>query len=436
MKTRSFNKLHYTLLFLIVAVLPLVMFPDGTRFNIAKSKSLVLALIMLTYVITSLIRKDFRFELEDKENKLLFIYLGILVLASFFAHNKLRAFFGSPARLDGVVSFLGYMTAYYLARRVGIKDVFFKAMLVTSLLVCGFAILQFFELDPKALQLYPNSWKGFAFSTFGNPNFLASYLVLMLPIGLYYFFFRNKAFGLLSYAIVLFTLLATETRGAWIGGAFGVLAMLIFAFIKRDHLTRRKMTVIIILSLIVLIIFSLSSDHALIKELLKLKDDVEDVITSPETANTAGTNRFYIWQKCFILIGKKPILGYGPENMSYAMREFFHDDIVRDFGKFLNWDKAHNEYINIMVSSGILSLIVYLAFLGSCIIKGLKKIENPIYILLLCMIIGYMVQAFFNIQMVSVYYMFFAALGFLTGRQKKKKRTLYRVPSSFKVISA
>lgn len=435
MSETKLKRIHFILLFCVMVLLPLVMYPDGTRFNIARSKSLVLALIMIIYIITCFKSKSFSLELEAVENKFLWIYLLLLVIASFFAHNVARAFLGSPARLDGILSFLGYITAYYLARRIGVRAVLLKAAMISSLLVCGLAILQFFELDPGFLQLYPNSWKGFAFSTFGNPNFLASYLVLMLPVGLYFYFYKNKWWGLLSYAVVFFSLLCTETRGAWIGAAFGISTLLIFMLLQRRKISNRKVLVVVVLSLLVMVLFSFSSDHALLKELFSLYDDVETVITHPEDAKNAGTNRFYVWQKSMQLIREKPLLGFGPENMSYAMREHFHDEIVQEFGKYLNWDKAHNEYLNIAVSSGIPSLLVYLGFVGTCLIKGFSRRSNPLFMLLLSMAVGYLVQAFFNIQMVSVYYMFFVVLGFLSGRIKKKRK-LYRLPSSFKVTSA
>ncbi|NLB21284.1 MAG: hypothetical protein GX829_10830, partial [Clostridium sp.] len=77
---------------------------------------------------------------------------------------------------------------------------------------------------------------------------------------------------------------------------------------------------------------------------------------------------------------------------------------------------AHNEYLNIGVSSGIFALVVYLFFIFFVLKKALRRMRsNPAYVPFIAAIIGYLVQAFFNIQVVMVYYVFFAYLGIVSS---------------------
>ena len=114
----------------------------------------------------------------------------------------------------------------------------------------------------------------------------------------------------------------------------------------------------------------------------------------------------------------RPFFGFGLDTMYIALEANFRGQIIGDLGRYVNWDKAHNEYLNIAVSSGIPSLLAYLGFLFFALKKGLKKMKiNEAYVPLLAAIIGYLVQAMFNIQVVMVYYLFFAYLGILTAKE-------------------
>ncbi len=108
--------------------------------------------------------------------------------------------------------------------------------------------------------------------------------------------------------------------------------------------------------------------------------------------------------------------------MYLAMNENFRPQIIYDFGRYMNWDKAHNEYLNIAVSSGIPSLIFYLAFLRRTLKKGYGKLQShPAYVPLMASVTGYLVQALFNIQVVMVYYVFLAFIGLLSAKEAFKE---------------
>jgi len=118
----------------------------------------------------------------------------------------------------------------------------------------------------------------------------------------------------------------------------------------------------------------------------------------------------------------RPFFGFGLDTMYIALETNFRGQIIGDLGKYVNWDKAHNEYLNIAVSSGIPSLLAYLGFLFFALKKGMARMKmHKAYVPLLAAIIGYLVQAMFNIQVVMVYYLFFAYLGILTSNEAFKE---------------
>ncbi|WP_459129518.1 O-antigen ligase family protein [Guggenheimella bovis] len=405
------------MLFMYLMVLPLLMFPDGHSFNVALTKFIALAVLSLVFFLHAFTSSSLE-GFSQPEDKMLGLYFLWLTFTAFFASDIEYAFIGSNARHDGILSMAFYMIAYFVAKSSRITMKFLKGVIVSSILICIYGVLQFYHLDPPFLHLYPDSWIGLTFSTMGNPNFLGSYLVLVLPISLYVALKERKPVYFIPFAFILFTLLCTRTRGAWIG--FGVSMIVLFSLSLRVFPKKR----VIIYGLIALLItgavfvgFDRTSNGVLTKRVTIAKVDVKKVVTDPEHAKTAGTNRVYLWKKCIELIKEKPLLGYGVENMSDAMYTRYKAQIEKDFGKYLNWDKAHNEYLNILVSGGIPALILYLGFIILVLMKAFKRLKDcPMIVLFLSGIFGYLVQAIFSIQMVSVYYVFMCYLGLSTSR--------------------
>ncbi|MBI4054615.1 MAG: O-antigen ligase family protein [Elusimicrobia bacterium] len=87
------------------------------------------------------------------------------------------------------------------------------------------------------MGLDPFVWRGAfgsrIFSTFGNPNFFANFLVLIFPIVLTRYLKTRSVALLPLLALVVFDLYRTETKGAWIGfviSAFIFIVLYIFFF--------------------------------------------------------------------------------------------------------------------------------------------------------------------------------------------------------------
>lgn len=417
--TNRHQRVINRLTWLLLVIVPLAMFPDGQRFNVAISKFASLGFISLVFLALIIVEKRFSLRLDLWENRFLLGYTLLLIGSTFFAIDPKLAVIGSEARMDGLITFAFYLVAYSLGRQVRVTEKFYSLIAISTAIISVYACLQFFKIDPPFLRLYADSWRGLAFSTMGNPNFLGSYLTLVLPLAIYFYLMRGKWWGLPFYALTYFALMATRTRGTWIGAAVGFIIMGILAFKHTANAKRtlRRLVILAVVSILLFALFILLTDEAMINKLLKMFTDLELIITKPEEADTAGTNRFYIWQRCVELIRQRPVFGFGVENMSLAMHMNFRDMIVQDFGTYRNWDKAHNEYLNIAVASGLPSLVLYLGFVATALVRGWRKQkECPMLVPFVAGVIGYLVQAFFNIQMIIVYYFFMASLGILVSQ--------------------
>ena len=115
-----------------------------------------------------------------------------------------------------------------------------------------------------------------------------------------------------------------------------------------------------------------------------------------------GTHRGYIWRiglenyKNFSPIHK--IFGYGPDTFGIITVNNNYSEMTSRYGEI--FDSAHNEYLQYFVTIGPLGLLAYLTFLGSAIVRMVRKgIDNPYIIAAVFATICYGAQAFVNINL-------------------------------------
>ncbi|MBQ9993321.1 MAG: O-antigen ligase family protein, partial [Clostridia bacterium] len=75
-----------------------------------------------------------------------------------------------------------------------------------------------------------------------------------------------------------------------------------------------------------------------------------------------GHNRLFTWKRTLRLVKLRPLLGIGPDNFKAFFASYFHDEAVIQFpASGGGIDKAHNEFLDILISGGILGLAAALA---------------------------------------------------------------------------
>jgi hypothetical protein len=128
----------------------------------------------------------------------------------------------------------GFIIAVRMTKRGRAVD-FLHLTLCAGFLASAYGILQYFNMDwvwPYTL----NPYGGRAVSTFGNPNFLSSFNVALMPIALAAFLSDKNAGRRFVYAALFLVLeaamLATLTRSSWLGSVLGCLALLLSPAIR------------------------------------------------------------------------------------------------------------------------------------------------------------------------------------------------------------
>ncbi|MBQ5544116.1 MAG: O-antigen ligase family protein [Clostridia bacterium] len=109
-----------------------------------------------------------------------------------------------------------------------------------------------------------------------------------------------------------------------------------------------------------------------------------------------GHNRGFTWKRALKLVGSHPIFGSGPDSFCNVFMETYGDEATKFF-KGRTLDKAHNEYLQLLICSGITGLGAFVAFLGLMVKEACQRMEkNPLLVCCAIGVVTYAVHAFFG----------------------------------------
>ena len=405
------EKMNFFIL-IIVAVTPFMYFPNTISYS-SLPKFLFLLLLTVLISITMLLRKSKETYPIHREDKLISMYLLLIILATIFSHNHLYSLIGYSTRFEGLITLLMYIFIFFLAyRNFQYNEKNFKVFIITTIILSLYGVVQYFGFDPMPKELARVIFVGRGHSTFGNPNFHGTYLTLVLPIASYAYLRTGNMLYYFAAGSIYLSLITSFTRSGWVGSffAFGII---VFYAIK-SKFNRKFITYLLVLLLVITLVMEIESEGRVLLRALSLVEEAGDVLTQADGYEDGGANRIFIWERVIPLIFERPLLGFGPETLGEVFSDRYFDEIIEKYGEERIFDKAHNEYLHIAVTTGIPSLIIYLAFVFSILRRAFKnKKNNPMIIPLMASIIGYLIQAFFNLSIITVAYIYWAFLGIL-----------------------
>jgi len=122
-------------------------------------------------------------------------YLFVSVLTTFITKNLLTSIYGVYEDFEGILTILNYIAIYYvvvnfITKRNSINKILI-AIIIASFIISIYGLAQNFGWD--FVKWNPETYSPDRFfSTLGNPNFLAAYLVEAIPILFILFFITHR----------------------------------------------------------------------------------------------------------------------------------------------------------------------------------------------------------------------------------------------------
>ena len=394
----TFGGLIQILIFILIICVPLIFVKTLHNSFIIPKRALIQFLIFEMFLLW-LMKMTLQREYKIVKSPLyvpLFLFLGIEILSVLWAENRylsLHLIWQNVAFGLFVVVVINTIRDEKLFRRIVIASV------CTAAVVAIIGFFPYFKID--ILSIYKGieyKWVKIAMiSTIGHYNFLAAFLNISIPSSLMMvFLYKNQKkrllFGIISF-LLIFTLLLTKSRGAWLG-FIAALAVLFVGFLyRRKRKERIKVSRIlsplfisvILCTLLVAVGIYISSEIYVGHGAYTLKDWIQYFTTSTtERAvssfyiNTGSAlHRRIIWIPTLHMIRDNIFIGVGKNNFQ-IMYPYYTPDQYKETLKFLTHrgTKAHNEYLQVIAETGILGLLTFLAFLFVLVRTAVRSLKQ------------------------------------------------------------
>lgn len=384
------------------------------------------------------------------------LFVTSQLVSSIFSIDPHISWLGYYSRFNGgMFSIISYIFLYYafVSNIPSTIPQLLRVTLLSATLVAVYGVLERLGIDK---HIWVQDVQNRVFSTLGQPNWLAAYLVAIVPITLA-FGLKNTFYWILS-ILFFITLLFTRSRSGLIGFA---VADVIFWGIILLNFARPSLAETLSTSsrgkgraffalhiLFALIIFINGTGTPTLDRYITLdgwknfsakKTEVKPVTSAGPALEVGGTEsgtiRKYVWEgaiSAWKSTTKTFLIGTGTETFTFAFYQF------RPAGhnQTSEWDflynKAHNEYLNYLATTGIFGLGSYVFFIGWFIfwyIKNLKK--DIITIALFSGWISILITNFFgfSVVIVQVFLFLFPAIIISTASKQKIRSIQLKLPT-------
>lgn len=365
----SFDSVLETLWLFLVFALPLLFFPNlFTTFELTKITVFkgVTVLLMLAWIMKYFLKGESPVFPITKHRVLwttLGIFSGCSLVAALFSVAPALSFFGWYPRFQGLFTFFFYAVfagiVFFELRASEQRERLFFALTAGLALVCAAALLQ--KFTPGFLQLWNDSeFRDRSYGTMANPNYLAGYIVMILPLLLANIF--RKKYALFSGLVLtagLATLLFTQSRAGLLAMAAGLLFFFSFAAYARK--ARKTLFVLAAMPLVILgFVWSVAANSQ--EPWVKNNPLLQRLTLSEENISSART-RLEMWPAILRQIGASPVIGFGPETFAVSFPSYAPDTVNtrEDQGEIP--DRAHNELLDLAVQIGIPGTLAYAVFI-------------------------------------------------------------------------
>ncbi len=355
------------------------------------------------------------------------VFLSAMFLASINGVDFWRSFWSTYERGIGLFAFLHLaalgMVVSSLYRELPWKKIFYGS-LIASVAVDLIAYAQFY-IPSLLLVEDPGSRPG---ATFGNPTFMAGYLVLNVFIAIYLLLsLLRKTDAKLPYAKIFFVAGAgildavavffVQTRGDIVGLAAGIAALLLIFAMQPPEKVRgflgKRRTYIASLAVIVLFVatFLFTLNNPVWKKVPGLSR-FQGISFSSLSSDSSLLPRLSALRAGWQGFIEKPLLGWGPENFTIIFDRHYDPRVLELSYEETHADKTHNMFLEYADAGGIVLFLALLLLFGTAAYEAIKQKDKIWRAVFLASLASYLAGQFFFFETIGpllVLYLLFGA---------------------------
>lgn len=437
LKTFASKTLEYSF-YLLLFFTPLILWPHTSEiFELNKMFFVYLLTIIITASQLTLWAIDKKITLKRTPLDLaILLFLASQILSTIFSIHPYTSLVGYYSRWHGsLLSTTSYIILYYiLINNFSNSDNKSKILNLTysilgsSIIVSIYAVLEKLGIDKN---LWVQDVQNRVFSSLGQPNWLAAYLLAIIPLPVYLFSKKNYL-HIITFSLLFISIIFTKSQS-------GLAALVIVLIITSFHLSlkHKKIIYLILFLLTGSISLYLYKPHAITNPITSL-NKINPFYSTTETIaredleqrGNGGSDsmaiRRVVWDGAVRLGLKHPLLGTGVETFAYS----YYQTRPNAHNLLSEWDflynKAHNEYLNIFATTGFTGIGTYLLLIFWFIFWYLKRINNKSKIsnALFLGFLSILITNFFGFSVVIIGLYFFIFPAIIISQKEPRQITI------------
>jgi putative inorganic carbon (hco3(-)) transporter len=379
-------KPEYMLLFFILSIYPFIVVPSSLPYFYGP-RYLFLSIISL-FALLVLFNNGIRY--IRKADIALAAFMVFLFISTLLSDDVATAWGGNSLRFTGASTYLFCAILFLLASRIDAENriLLIELMVYAAAVVSVIAIMQNYGVNIVPHEAYRASFH--SYGTLGNPNFLGTYTVFILPASVMLFLYQKKRLWLICSALIFGALLVSLTRGSWL--AFAGIYMIIIYHVYKNMELRKSLLTMSIVFVATYLLLTVTSNIQLTERASTITVEIANIT---EHTDTSTFIRFFVWQESLQILQDNWAFGIGADTISIPVPQGYNED------------KAYNIFLEIAVTMGIFALISFLFLLYF----SLRQKGDWVQTLISFMIIAYLFQAQFNIDVIMNLPLFWIILG-------------------------
>lgn len=374
--------------YVLVVATPVLVVPYTSELFEFNKMFLVYGLTIVVF-ITWLLKVILSGKLQIKRSPLdipIALFLLTLAISSFVSIDRHVSIWGYYSRQHGgLLSVISFILLYYGFISNVTKEALLKILklaIFSGALVATYGVLQHFGIDK---HLWVQDVARRVFSSIGQPNWLAAYMniLLFLSLGLGLNYYKQKEpQNKLNHIILMYilptifflTILYTKSRSGLLG--FIIADATFWLLIFRQSRIKKIIIIFHVVLLLLSFITGLNDTPlhrftlpGIVSKYRSSQIDETIINRGPGTVLSLGGTessqiRKYVWQGALNAANANPFFGTGVETFAWAFYKYrpVEHNLTSEWDFLYN--KAHNEYLNFLATTGYVGLGTYLLLIS------------------------------------------------------------------------
>jgi len=323
------------------------------------------------------------------------LFLVSSLISLYFSDSWIVALIGDTQRRNGLLAYFGLgIIALHASKFLDFKNILslYRIAILTGLFVSFYGIIQITGYDFVSWDNPYNSVIG----TVGNPNFASALMAILTVLAMSSLLIKELSIGfklsaLFCIVMSITAIVASDSRQGLVSLGFSI----VFYVSYYIYLNRRSWA---IAAITVSLVTSLLAIFGMLQ-----KGPLSTLLYKPSV-----TVRGYYWDAALEMLKAYPLTGVGLDHYGYYFKEFRSVEYPIKYGFDLTSTNAHNTFLQMFATGGVLLGLSYLLLTISTLYVGLKLVklsnsnERLVSLGILAAWLAFQAQSFISIDNIGV----------------------------------